>query len=96
MPTADPEDFWRKTINDLTSSLPEDGKSAPEAEEIKKEVPATKGNTKVFVHKITTQVYVITDIHGKMYTANTSQKMQILGSMTLSRALKISQEDNLT
>jgi len=93
MPTANPEDFWRKTINDMTASLPDDGNTAPEIEEIKKK---TLGNQKVLVHKITTQIYVLTDIQGKLYTTSTSQKMHILGSMTLARALKMAQEDNIS
>jgi hypothetical protein len=95
MPTVDPEDFWRKTINDLTSALPENGKVAPDIEDIRP-TPQAKGNQKVLVHKITTQIYVFTDVHGKVYTANTAQKMHVLGSMTLARALKIAQEDDFS
>lgn len=95
---TDPEEFWRKHINDLSDELPADGKPAPELETIKpatKKEPLKEGNRKVLVHKVLTSIYVITDVNGKVYTANTSQKMIVLGTMTLARALKLAQEDDL-
>lgn len=93
----DAEDFWRKQINDMTASLPEDGENPPEIEGIQPEKKSTTdGKRKVLVHKVITHIYVFTDMDGKVYTSNTSQKMQIFGTMTLARALKMAQEDNLS
>lgn len=89
------EEFWRKAINEMSTTLPDDGNDPPEIESIQPEKKKTDGNTKVIVHKIITHIYVFTDIKGKAYTSTTSQKMQVLGSMPLSKALKIAQEDNL-
>lgn len=93
--TIDPEDFWRKQINELSASLPDDGKKAPELEAIKPRKPIKEGNQRVMVQKIITHVYVFTDTTGKMYASNTSQKMQILGTMSLNRAIRLAQEDEL-
>lgn len=95
MATVDPEEFWRNAINEMSASLPDDGSTPPEIESIKPvKKPVREGNKKVLVHKVLTSIYIITDVEGKMYTASTSQKMQILGTMTLSKALKIAQEDS--
>lgn len=94
MATADPEEFWREQINGLSAALPEDGLTAPDRETIPNKKPLKEGKRKVQVQKIITQVYVITDTEGKAYTALTSQKMILLGQMTLERALKIAQEDS--
>lgn len=96
MVTRDPEEFWRKAINEMTASLPEDGNESPELESIKSKKKTNDGARKVVVQKVITQVYIFTDVTGKMYTSNTSQKMQILGTMSLQRALKIAQEDALS
>lgn len=91
--TVESDDFWRKAINDLNASTPEEGDQPPEIENIKNKKPIKDGNRKVTVQKVVTQIYVFTDVEGKVYTANTSQKMVILGTMSLSRALKLAQED---
>lgn len=98
MAVVDPEEFWRKTINDLSASLPSDGNTAPDIENIAPTIKkvSNDGKRKVLVHKVITQIYVFTDMTGKVYTANTSQKMQIIGEMTLARALKMAQEDNFS
>ena len=93
---SEADDFWRKTINEMSASLPDDGDKAPEIESIKPKKQAEDGKRKVLVHKVITQIYVFTDMDGKVYTANTSQKMQILGTMTLAKALKIAQEDSFS
>lgn len=94
---SNPEDFWRKTINQMTNSLPDDGKEPPKIEEI----PAKKkrindGSRKVLVQKIITQIYVFTDPSGKMYTTNATQHLHVLGEMTLEQGLKLAQEDSST
>jgi len=96
MATIDPEEFWRNAINEMSASLPDDGETPPEIESIAPKKPLTDGKRKVLVHKVITQIYVFTDVDGKVYTSNTSQKMQILGNMTLARALKIAQEDSFS
>ena len=98
MPTTNPEDFWRKTINKMVNELPEDGKDSPEVESIKPPTPRVRkvsdGARKVMVHKIITSIYVMTDVKGKMYTSHAHQNMHILGEMTLEQALKIAQQDD--
>lgn len=92
-----PEDFWRKHINDLSNSLPDEGLPAPDLESmavVKKKKPIKDGTRKVLVQKILTCVYVFTDTNGKMYTSNARQNMHILGTMTLEQALKRAQEDD--
>jgi hypothetical protein len=96
MAVSDPEEFWRKEINKMATTLPDDGDKPPEIESIKEKKQNKDGSRKVLVHKVITHIYVFTDIEGKVYTSNTSQKMQILGTMSLQRALKMAQEDELT
>lgn len=92
--TIDPEDFWRKTVNDLSASLPEDGQTPPEMETIKKK-PTADGARKGVLQQIVTTVYVFTDLSGKMYTGDVSQQTRHYGNMTLAKAIKIMQQDKL-
>lgn len=96
MPTADPEDFWRKQIDKLSSSLPEDGKPSPEIESIKKKPITNDGARRGVLQRVVTTVFVFTDLQGKMYTGDVSQQTQIFGNMTLAKAIKIMQQDKLT
>ncbi len=93
---TDPEEFWRNAINEMSASLPDDGEKAPEIEAIKPKKPVKDGNKKVFVQKIITQIYVITENEDKTFVVNSQQKIQVLGNMTLSRAIKLAQSDNLS
>lgn len=89
------ENYWRTLINDMKSvPLPEDGNDPPEIEIIKpksrkKGDELAPSERKVVVQKITTVVYVMSDIDNKKFASVSKQQTSIIGEMTLDDALKL-------
>lgn len=83
MPMAD--DIWRRYVNSLPE-LSEDGDEAPTMESIPKKKPVGR---KFFVQKITTEIYVYTDIDNQGFSEATFQNLTILGSMSEAKLNKL-------
>ncbi len=80
------EDVWRIWINALTGEdLPEDGAEASSLETF----PAPTKPAKVFVQKLTTEVYIFTDQEHQLFGERAFQDVRILGEMSPEKLVKI-------
>lgn len=85
-------DPWDNLLKNLNVDLPADGKAAPPQEYIPKEIikkSVKRSNPKVLVQKVTTEVWVCTDMDAKTVTSNTFQDITTLGEMTKTQANKL-------
>jgi hypothetical protein len=93
------DDIWKSVINNLPGDdLPENGLSAPDMEKTSR--PPRKrirdGNTKVFVQRLKTIVYIYTDREGKQYGEQSYQNLSTLGEVPFIEAINLFKNDEDT
>jgi len=92
--TSKDSELWKKVINDIEGDLPSSGEGPPELEKIgapRKRV--RDGNTKVFVQRIKTIIYIYTDRSGKQYGEQSYQNLSTMGEMSIFEALNTFKND---
>jgi hypothetical protein len=83
----DKDEIWRKIINGL--EIPDlEGNSSPPKEESILVTPKKKGQH-FFVQKVTSEVYIYTDLEGEQFGETTFQDVTILGDMPSESLLKM-------
>lgn len=93
--TSKDPNIWKNVINNIEGQeLPENGVGPPNLEKIS---PAPKkvrdGNTKVYVQRIKTILYIYTDRVGKQYGEQSYQNLSTMGEMTIFEALNLYKND---
>jgi hypothetical protein len=77
----------------LLEKLPQGGGISPQMERIEPPEKKVAPNTKVYVQKLKTIVYIYTDKAGKQHGEQSSQTLSILGNMTIFEALEAFKND---
>jgi hypothetical protein len=92
--TPKDQNIWKNVINNIESEeLPENGVGPPTMEKISAPKKVRDGNTKVFVQRIKTIVYIYTDRQGKQYGEQSYQNLSTMGETTIFEALNMFKND---
>lgn len=94
MAASKDSDLWKNLINNIEGDIPTTGEGPPELEKIDPPPKRVRdGNTKVFVQRIKTIVYIYTDKRGKQYGEQSYQNLSTMGEMTIFEALNMFKND---
>ena len=95
MATPKEQNIWKNVINNIESQeLPENGIGPPGIEKISPPPKKTRdGNTKVYVQRIKTILYIYTDRAGKQYGEQSYQNLSTMGEMSIFEALNLYKND---
>jgi len=88
------DEALRHMINSIDAEMPTEGASPPSLESI---TPGVAGKTtvkrkpikKVYVQKLITEIYVLTDIDGKSVSNLVNQEIYLLGNMSEAKVKRL-------
>lgn len=88
------DEALRQMINSIDADMPTEGASPPSLESI---TPGATGKTtvkrkpikKVYVQKLITEIYVLTDIDGKSVSNIVNQEIYLLGNMSEAKVKRL-------